>query len=94
MQQLIIFILGGSLLTSKSIIKSSNTNELLLLLIQIIGCLDIVFLFANLALCIYDRKGQEKATDFLPPSNLHQQSSTYENIERNFFLPQELYLHE
>lgn len=90
-----LFILGGFLLTSKSITKSSNTNEMLLLFIQIIGCLDIFFLFANLALCIYDRQGQEKATDFLPPSsNLPQQSSTYENIESNFVLPQGLYLHE
>lgn len=68
---------------------------MLILFIQIIGCFDILFLFANLALCIYDRKGQEKTTDFLPPcSNLPQQNSTYENIESNFFLPQELYLHE
>nr|XP_034331335.1 multiple epidermal growth factor-like domains protein 11 [Crassostrea gigas] len=72
-----------------------TTGRFLLLFIQIIGSLDILFLFANLALCIYDRKEQEKTTDFLPPSsNLPQQSSTYENIEHDFFLPQELYLHD
>lgn len=59
---------------------------MLLLFIRIIGCLDILFLSANLALCIYDRTQQEKTIDFLPPSsNLPQHSTTYENIENNFF---------
>lgn len=71
---------------SKSIAKSFNTNEMLLLFIRIIGCLDILFLSAYLALCIYDRTQQEKTIDFLPPSsNLPQHSTTYENIENNFF---------
>lgn len=75
-------LLGEYFETSKSIIIPSETNEMLLLFIRIIGCLDILFLSAYLAVCIYDRTGHESTTDFAPPdSNLPQHSTMYENID-------------
>lgn len=75
------FTLGKSLGKSKPV-----TGEMLLLFIRIIGCLDIIFLSAYLAVCIYDRKGQETTTDFVPLSlNSPQHSTVYENIEDDLF---------
>lgn len=39
-----------------------------------------------MAVCIYDRLGQEKSDDFVLPSlNLPQHSTVYENIEGDLF---------
>lgn len=70
----------------KSITKPSKRNEMLLLFIRIIGCLDILLLSSYLALCIFDRSGQGKTEDFVLPSlNLPQHSTVYENIEGDLF---------
>lgn len=62
---------------------------MLLLFIKIIGCLDIIFLSAHVALCIYDRTGQENTADSVPLSlNLPHHNTMYENIEDDFFMLQ------
>lgn len=59
---------------------------MLLLFIRIIGCLDILLLSSYLAVCIFDRPGQEKTDASVPPSlNLPQHSTVYENIEDDLF---------
>lgn len=72
--------------TSNSNTKPSKSNEMLLLFIRIIGCLDILLLSVHLAVCIYDQTGQEKTVNVVSPSlNLPQQNTMYENIEDNLF---------
>lgn len=72
--------------TGKPITKPSKTNEMLLFFIRIIGCLDIFLLSSYMAVCIFDRPGQERTDDIVLPSlNVPQHSTAYENIEGGFF---------
>lgn len=78
--------MGEYLGTSQSIAEPSKTNEMLLLFIRIIGCLDILLLFSYMTVCIFDRLGQERTDDFVLPSlNVPQHSTVYENIEGDLF---------
>lgn len=80
--------------TGKPITTPSKTNEMLLLFIRIIGCLDIFLLSSYMAVCIFDRPGQERTDDIVLPSlNVAQHSTAYENIEGVFFLLQEVTQH-
>lgn len=73
---------GQSLGTTVSNLIQLNSKEILLLFIIIIGCVDIILLCAYLALCIYDRTGQEKTMDKgSPRPNFPGPSTAYENIE-------------
>lgn len=59
---------------------------MLLLFVRIIGCLDIFLLSSYMAVCIFDRPGQERTDDIVLPSlNVPQHSTAYENIEGGFF---------
>lgn len=73
---------GQSLGATMSNLIQPNPNEIVLLFIKIIGCVDIILLCAYLALCIHDRTGQDKTMD---TSSLRQnfpgRSTAYENIE-------------
>lgn len=73
---------GQSLGATMSNLIKPNPNEILLLFIIIIGCVDIILLCAYLALCIHDRTGQDKTMDraSLRP-NFPGRSTAYENIE-------------
>lgn len=74
--------LGQSLGATMSNLIQPNPNEIVLLFIKIIGCVDIILLCAYLALCIHDRTGQDKTMDTasLRP-NFPGRSTAYENIE-------------
>lgn len=50
-------ILANATIFTKTV---SKTNQMLLLLIKMIGGVDIVLLAAYVAMCIYDRPGREK----------------------------------
>lgn len=62
--------------------EQPKSKNLLLLFIQIIGCLDIMLSCAYLTLCIHDRAGQEKTMDMASPRpNCPGHNTAYENIE-------------
>lgn len=82
-------VFGVYLGASKPITKPPKTNEMLLLFIRIIGCFDILLLSSYLAVCIFDRPGQEKTDDFVPLSlHLPQHSAVYEILRLIYFLLQ------
>lgn len=75
-------ISGNSLETTKSNSIQPKSEEILLLFITIIGCVDIILLCGYLALCVHDRTGQEKTMDTSTPRpNFPGRSTAYENIE-------------
>lgn len=76
------YISGTSLGTTMSNLILPNSEEILLLFIKIIGCVDIILFCVYLALCIHDRTGQEKTMDTASPRpNFPGRSNAYENIE-------------
>lgn len=65
----------------------SETNQMLLFLIQIFGCIDIILLSAYVVMCIHDRKRRATEAIFLSPGQQSSGRSTaYENIEVVSFL--------
>lgn len=73
-------VLGELLSTPLS--KTTKSNENLLFFIKMVGGTDIILLSAYLALCIYDRTGRGKTTEFSSPGQQSSgRSTTYENIE-------------
>lgn len=76
------YISGQTLGTTESELEQPKSKNLLLLFIQIIGCLDIMLSCAYLTLCIHDRAGQEKTMDMASPRpNFPGHNTAYENIE-------------
>lgn len=76
------YISGQSIGTTMSNLMQSESKEILLLFIKIIGCVDIILLCAYLAVCIHDRSGQEKTMDIASPRpNFPGRNTAYENIE-------------
>lgn len=68
--------------TSGKTPSKSNTKQILLLFIAMIGCIDIILLAAYVIICIRDQRRRQKKTKF---SSRGQQSigrsTAYENIE-------------
>lgn len=56
---------------------SPRTNIMLITFIQMFGCVDIILLFAYVAVSIYDRKGLDKE----PGHKFPTYRAPYENIE-------------
>lgn len=76
------YVPGQTLGITKSELKRPEPKNLLLLFIQIIGCLDIMLSCAYLTLCIHDRAGQERTLDITSPRpNFPRRNTAYENIE-------------
>lgn len=76
-------------LTNEEWSRKSNTNQILLFFIALVGCIDIILLSAYVILCIHDQRRRQKEIKFSAPG---QQSSgrctAYENIEFvSFFAP-------
>lgn len=66
-------------------VQSSTTNDILLVFINLIGCVDIILLCLYFAVCIYDRRHRTLQT--IEINNAHTGNNTlYENVEI-FFLP-------
>lgn len=60
----------------------SETKQILLLLIKLVGCIDIILSSAYVFICIHDRKQQATETKFSsPPQQSSRRSTAYENIE-------------
>lgn len=65
----------------------SETKQILLLLIKLVGCIDIILSSAYVFLCIHGRKRQATETKFSShPQQSSGRSAAYENIEGVSFL--------
>lgn len=77
-EEINVSILANATIFAKTV---SKTDQVLLLLITVIGGVDIVLLAAYVVMCIYDRTGREKTVDFFSQGN----STLYENVSFSVF---------
>ncbi|XP_062587663.1 multiple epidermal growth factor-like domains protein 10 [Saccostrea cucullata] len=63
---------------------SSSINELLLILIETLGCVDLLLIFAHFFVYIYDRRNRTDMNSIDTTVNYHRTNTMYENIDINF----------
>lgn len=72
--------------TSVKSLSKAKTNQILLIFIAMVGCIDIILLSAYVIICMHDQRRRQKETKFSSPGQQsYGRSTAYENIENVSF---------